>query len=61
MTDKIPVLVTGGDGYIGSHAVLALMGADWPVPVIDNLTTGSDSRFRRAYPSTRAMLRTPDC
>ena len=23
---KVPVLVTGGAGYIGSHAVLALLG-----------------------------------
>ena len=40
MTDRIPVLVTGGAGYIGSHAVLALRDAGWPVAVIDNLTTG---------------------
>ena len=36
----IPVLVTGGAGYIGSHAVLALLDAGHPVSVIDNLTTG---------------------
>ena len=41
-----PVLVTGGAGYIGSHAVLALKDAGWPVAVIDNLTTG----FRFAIP-----------
>ena len=40
MTDKPTILVTGGAGYIGSHAVLALRDADWPVVVIDNLTTG---------------------
>ncbi|QPQ54719.1 UDP-glucose 4-epimerase GalE [Allosphingosinicella flava] len=45
-TPKIPVLVTGGAGYIGSHAVLALLDAGWPVAVIDNLTTG----FRWAIP-----------
>ncbi|WP_179506633.1 MULTISPECIES: UDP-glucose 4-epimerase GalE [unclassified Sphingomonas] len=43
---KIPVLVTGGAGYIGSHAVLALKDAGWPVVVIDNLVTG----FRFAVP-----------
>ena len=41
-----PVLVTGGAGYIGSHAVLALQDAGWPVAVIDNLVTG----FRNAVP-----------
>lgn len=35
-----PVLVTGGAGYIGSHAVLALRDAGYPVAVIDNLSTG---------------------
>ena len=40
------VLVTGGAGYIGSHAVLALKDAGWPVAVIDNLVTG----FRFAIP-----------
>jgi UDP-glucose 4-epimerase len=44
--EKVPVLVTGGAGYIGSHAVLALLDAGWPVVVIDNLTTG----FRWAVP-----------
>lgn len=46
MMHKTPVLVTGGAGYIGSHAVLALRDAGWPVAVIDNLTTG----FRWAVP-----------
>ncbi len=46
MTDKLSVLVTGGAGYIGSHAVLALKDAGWPVAVIDNLVTG----FRWAVP-----------
>ena len=46
MASKYPVLVTGGASYIGSHAVLALKDAGWPVAVIDNLITG----FRFAIP-----------
>jgi UDP-glucose 4-epimerase len=46
VTDKLTVLVTGGAGYIGSHTVLALRDAGWPVVVIDNLVTG----FRWAVP-----------
>lgn len=46
MTIKTPVLVTGGAGYIGSHAVLALKDAGWPVAVVGNLSTG----FRFAIP-----------
>lgn len=42
--NKPTVLVTGGAGYIGSHAVLALTAAGFAVVVIDNLSTG----FRRA-------------
>lgn len=37
---NVPVLVTGGAGYIGSHAILALREAGYPVVVIDNLSTG---------------------
>ncbi|MBS0504798.1 MAG: UDP-glucose 4-epimerase GalE [Proteobacteria bacterium] len=37
---KPAILVTGGAGYIGSHAVLALLDAGYPVVVLDNLTTG---------------------
>ena len=50
-TNKVPVLVTGGAGYIGSHAVLALLDAGWPVVVIDNLVTG----FRWAVPEGAAF------
>lgn len=39
--NKVPVLVTGGAGYIGSHAVLALKDAGWSVAVIDDLSNGT--------------------
>ena len=39
-------MVTGGAGYIGSHAVLALRDAGRPVVVVDNLVTG----FAHAVP-----------
>ena len=48
---KLPVLVTGGAGYIGSHAVLALLDSGWPVVVIDNLSTG----FASAVPEGAAF------
>jgi UDP-glucose 4-epimerase len=38
---KFAVLVTGGAGYIGSHAVLALKDAGWSVAVVDNLSNGT--------------------
>jgi UDP-glucose 4-epimerase len=46
------VLVTGGAGYIGSHAVLALLDAGYPVVVVDNLMTG----FRWAVDARAAFV-----
>jgi UDP-glucose 4-epimerase len=46
LSDKLTVMVTGGAGYIGSHAVLALLDAGHQPVVIDNLVTG----FRWAVP-----------
>ncbi len=37
---KPTILVTGGAGYIGSHAVLALKNAGYGVVVLDNLVYG---------------------
>lgn len=36
-----PVLVTGGAGYVGSHAAVALLDAGATVVVLDGLSTGS--------------------
>ncbi|KOP24736.1 UDP-galactose-4-epimerase [Hapalosiphon sp. MRB220] len=37
---KHTILVTGGAGYIGSHAVLALLQAGYEVIILDNLVYG---------------------
>lgn len=39
-SSKPPILVTGGAGYIGSHGVLALESAGYPVVILDNLVYG---------------------
>jgi UDP-glucose 4-epimerase len=56
MTNPSPkpaVLVTGGAGYIGSHAVLALLDSGYPVVVLDNLTTG----FEWAVPKAAVFVK----
>ena len=35
------ILLTGGAGYIGSHAAIALLEGGHKVTVIDNLSTGN--------------------
>ena len=40
MTDHPPVLITGGAGYIGSHAILAFGAAGHQVVVLDDLSAG---------------------
>ncbi len=53
------VLVTGGAGYIGSHAVKALADAGYDVCVFDNLSAGhreAVSRIANRYPDRRVTL-----
>lgn len=52
---KPAVLVTGGAGYIGSHAVLALKDAGWHVAVIDDLSNGSREVVPEDVPFYLAM------
>ena len=44
------MLVTGGAGYIGSHAVRALVEAGESVVVIDNLSTGFSTFLPEGVP-----------
>ena len=37
---KPTILIVGGAGYIGSHMVLDLLRADYPVVTLDNLSRG---------------------
>jgi UDP-glucose 4-epimerase len=56
------VLVTGGAGYIGSHAVLALRENGWRPVVIDDLSTGNrklvpeDVPFREGSIADQALV-----
>ncbi len=44
------VLITGGAGYIGSHAVLAFLEAGYAVVVLDDLSTGRRSSVPAEVP-----------
>jgi UDP-glucose 4-epimerase len=67
---RLKVLVTGGLGYIGSHACVALARAGYRLSIVDNLSnsrpsvlerlrelTGSAIEFHRADLRARAALR----
>ena len=52
MTSAAPLLIAGGAGYVGSHAVLAFREAGYPVVVLDDLSTG----HRSAVPDGAAFV-----
>ena len=56
MTERPTVLVTGGAGYIGSHAVYALTDAGWTVVVVDNLSKGRRETVPAGVPLLEANV-----
>jgi UDP-glucose-4-epimerase len=51
------VLVLGGAGYIGSHAVDQLLARDYDVAVIDNLSTGHKASLPAGIPFYQGDIR----
>ncbi len=54
------VVVTGGAGYIGSHAVRALVDAGHAVAVIDDLSAGHAESVPRGVTLTRTAIHDGD-
>jgi len=50
------VLVTGGAGYIGSHTVLALVGAGWTPVILDNFCNSSKVAVARLCELTQQEI-----
>ena len=54
-TKQIPILVTGGAGYIGSHTVRQLASQGRKIVVLDNLVFGHEAAI--VDPGVAAFLR----
>ena len=50
------ILVTGGAGYIGSHACVELLNAGYDVTVVDNLLNSKEESLRRVQEITGKTL-----
>ena len=51
------ILVTGGAGYIGSHACVELLNAGYEIVVVDNLSNSKEEALRRVQEITGRELR----
>ena len=49
-------LLTGGAGYIGSHAALSLLDAGHSVHIIDDLSTGNKSLIPKSALFTKCNI-----
>ncbi|MGL5520243.1 MAG: UDP-glucose 4-epimerase GalE [Metamycoplasmataceae bacterium] len=54
------ILVTGGAGYIGSHAVYSLIEKGYEVVIIDNLSKGFESNIHEKATFYKADIRNED-
>ncbi|VCU69463.1 UDP-glucose 4-epimerase [Pigmentiphaga humi] len=52
----IPLLVTGGAGYIGSHTLVELLGAGYDPVILDNFSNSSRASLQRVEALTGAPL-----
>ena len=51
------ILVTGGAGYIGSHACVELLAAGYDVVVVDNLSNSKEESIKRIQEITNRIIR----